>query len=122
MNNEEIARGILVHNKEEFENFKHLILKVRGDLSRHKKRMRPEIYLAETLIKDVEETVDKIINFYNMVEKLNLIAVFDDSMKLRLEYMKVLKNLKEETNVDELVKLTTFFTILDEIEKWRFEH
>lgn len=84
--------------------------------------MRPEIYLAETLIKDVEETVDKIINFYNMVERLRLTAVFDDSMKLRLEYMKVLNNLKEETNVDELVKLTTFFAILDEIEKWKFEH
>lgn len=122
MNNEEIARGILVHNKEEFENFKHLILKVHEDLNRHKKRMRPEIYLAETLIKDVERTVDKIINFYNMVDRLRLTAVFDDSMKLRSEYMKVFRNLKEETNVDELVELTTYFTILDEIEKWRFEH
>lgn len=124
MNNKEVARCILVLNKEEYEKFKNQVAKMREDLSHHEKRLRPEIYLAESLCKDVEEVVSKIIHFYDMVEKykLSLGVVFEDSMKLKIELKNALWNLKEETNPEELRCLISFFTILDAAEKWKFEH
>lgn len=123
--NEKLVRSVLVLSKEELEEFKNQTVGLRKNLSRHEKRMRPEIYLAETLLKDVEEVVTKILAFYNMVERhkeLSLGVVFDESVRLKIDFMRTLRNLKEETNPEELIKLTSCFTILDTVEKWKFEH
>lgn len=94
-------------------------------MGRHMKRMRPEIYLADSLCKDVEEVVTRILAFYDMVERhkeLSLGVVFDESLGLKIDFMKALRNLEEGTNPEELIKLTSCFTILDAAEKWKFEH
>lgn len=125
MNNKETARCILVLSKEELEEFKNQTVGLRKNLSRHMKRMRPEIYLADDLLKDVEEVVTRILAFYDMVERhkeLSLGVVFDESVRLKIDFMRALRNLKEETNPEELIKLTSCFTILDAVENWKFEH
>lgn len=123
--NEKLVRSILVLSKEEFEEFKNQVAKMREGLSRHMKRMRPEIYLADSLCKDVEEVVTRILAFYDMVERhkeLSLGVVLDESVGLKIDFMKALRNLEEGTNPEELIKLTSCFTILDAAEKWKFEH
>ena len=123
--NEKLVRSVLVLNKEELEKFKNQTAELTKALSRHMKRMRPEIYLAESLIGDVEEVITRILAFYDMVERheeLSLGVVFDESIGLKIDFMKALRNLEEGTNPEELIKLTSCFTILDETEKWKFEH
>ena len=123
--NEKLVRSILVLSKEEFEEFKNQVAKMREGLSRHMKRMRPEIYLADSLCKDVEEVITRILAFYDMVERhkeLSLGVVLDESVGLKIDFMKALRNLEEGTNPEELIKLTSCFTILDAAEKWKFEH
>ena len=123
--NQKLVRSVLVLSKEELEEFKNQTAELRKGLSRHMKRMRPEIYLADSLCKDVEEVVTRILAFYDMVERheeLSLGVVFDESLGLKLDFMKALRNLSEGTNPEELIKLTSCFTILDATERWKFEH